>query len=72
MDLQLTTKAQEAFSAAVRAAAAAGHPHTEPAHLMAALLDQQGPRGRVRGSRGAGSHRLSVIGYDSRLVETGR
>ena len=42
MDLQLTTKAQEAFSAAVRAAAAAGHPHTEPAHLMAALLDQQG------------------------------
>ena len=28
MDLKLTTKAQEALSAAVRASAAAGHPHT--------------------------------------------
>jgi ATP-dependent Clp protease ATP-binding subunit ClpB len=42
MELQLTTKAQEAFSAAVRAAAAAGHPHTEPGHLTVALLDQDG------------------------------
>ncbi len=42
MDLQLTTKAQEAFSTAVRAAAAAGHPHTEPAHLTVALLEQEG------------------------------
>ncbi|MEI2765211.1 MAG: ATP-dependent chaperone ClpB [Dermatophilaceae bacterium] len=40
MDLNLTTKAQEALSAAVRAAAAAGHPHTEPAHLLKALVEQ--------------------------------
>ena len=40
MDLKLTTKAQEALSAAVRASAAAGHPHTEPAHLLKALTEQ--------------------------------
>jgi ATP-dependent Clp protease ATP-binding subunit ClpB len=40
MDLKLTTKAQEALSAAVRAAAAAGHPHVEPAHILLALTRQ--------------------------------
>ncbi len=40
MDLKLTTKAQEALSAAIRASAAAGHPHTEPAHLLMALTEQ--------------------------------
>ena len=40
MDLQLTTKAQEAVSAAVRDAAASGHPQTEPAHLLRALVQQ--------------------------------
>ncbi len=40
MDLQLTTRAQEALSAAVRDAAASGHPHTEPAHLLRALTRQ--------------------------------
>ncbi len=40
MNLQLTTKAQEAFSAATRNAAAAGNPHVEPAHLLLALTDQ--------------------------------
>ena len=39
-ELQLTTKAQEAVSAAVRDAAAQGHPHTEPAHLLRALAQQ--------------------------------
>ena len=39
-ELQLTTKAQEAVSAAVRDAAAGGHPHTEPAHLLRALAAQ--------------------------------
>ena len=38
---QLTTKSQEALTAAVRAAATAGHPHVEPAHLLVALLDQR-------------------------------
>jgi ATP-dependent Clp protease ATP-binding subunit ClpA len=40
MELQLTTKAQEAFSDAVRSAAAAGNPHVEPAHLLEALARQ--------------------------------
>ena len=40
MDLQLTTKGQEALSAAVRDAAASGHPQTEPAHLLLALTQQ--------------------------------
>ena len=40
MDLQLTTKAQEALSAATRSAIAAGNPQIEPAHLLAALAAQ--------------------------------
>ncbi|MGB3687286.1 MAG: ATP-dependent chaperone ClpB [Ornithinimicrobium sp.] len=40
MDLQLTTKAQEALSTAVREAATAGHQNAEPAHILAALLEQ--------------------------------
>ena len=38
--MDLTTKAQEALSAAVRDAAAAGHPHVEPAHILLALARQ--------------------------------
>jgi len=40
MELHLTTKANEAVSAAVRDAAANGTPHTEPAHLLKALVAQ--------------------------------
>lgn len=40
MNDQLTTKAQEALSAAVRSAATAGNPAVEPVHLMRALLEQ--------------------------------
>ena len=40
MDLQLTTKAQEALSGAVSAAQTAGNPSIEPAHLLKALLEQ--------------------------------
>jgi ATP-dependent Clp protease ATP-binding subunit ClpB len=36
----LTTRSQEALSDAVRRAAAAGHPHVEPAHLLVALASQ--------------------------------
>src|SRR5665811_1144491 len=39
-DMNLTTKAQEALSAAVRDAVAAGHPHVEPAHILLALTRQ--------------------------------
>ena len=40
MNLQLTNKAQEAFSAATRNAAASGNPNVEPAHLLLALAEQ--------------------------------
>jgi ATP-dependent Clp protease ATP-binding subunit ClpB len=40
MDLQLTTKAQEALSTAVREAAGSNHQHVEPAHLLHALTEQ--------------------------------
>src|SRR5215207_8916442 len=40
MNDQLTTKAQEALSVAVRSAATAGNSAVEPAHLMRALLAQ--------------------------------
>ena len=41
MDLNFTTKSQEALSAAVRNAAAHGNAHVEPAHLLHALIEQQ-------------------------------
>src|SRR4051794_2009238 len=39
-EYKLTTKSQAALSAAVQSAAAAGHPHVEPVHLLTALLEQ--------------------------------
>ncbi len=42
MESQLTTKSQEALAAAVQNASAAGNPQVEPAHVLAALLDQEG------------------------------
>ncbi|HEY9493724.1 MAG TPA: ATP-dependent chaperone ClpB [Intrasporangium sp.] len=42
MDLQLTTKAQEAFAQAATTAAAKHHPAIEPAHLLLGLAAQQG------------------------------
>jgi ATP-dependent Clp protease ATP-binding subunit ClpB len=40
MDLKLTTRSQEAMATAVRRTATDGHPQVEPAHLLAALLEQ--------------------------------
>ncbi|MCH9816034.1 MAG: ATP-dependent chaperone ClpB [Actinomycetia bacterium] len=40
MELNLTTKSQEAISGAVQVAAAAGNAHVEPPHLLQALLTQ--------------------------------
>jgi ATP-dependent Clp protease ATP-binding subunit ClpB len=42
MSDQLTTKAQEALSVAVRSAATAGNPAVEPVHVLHALLTQPG------------------------------
>ncbi|PWD51665.1 ATP-dependent chaperone ClpB [Serinibacter arcticus] len=40
MNDKLTTKSQEAIASALQAATAAGNPHLEPTHLLAALLGQ--------------------------------
>jgi ATP-dependent Clp protease ATP-binding subunit ClpB len=40
MDLKLTTRSQEAMSAAIRTASTDGHAQVEPAHLLAAILQQ--------------------------------
>jgi ATP-dependent Clp protease ATP-binding subunit ClpB len=55
MDLKLTTRSQEAMAAAVRRAATDGHPQVEPAHLLAALVDQ---------SDGVAPALLAAVGAD--------
>ncbi|ACZ32162.1 ATP-dependent chaperone ClpB [Xylanimonas cellulosilytica DSM 15894] len=42
MDTKFTTMSQQAIGDAVQSASAAGNPQLEPAHLLAALLAQQG------------------------------
>ena len=42
MDIQFTTKAQDALGASVRIAAGNGNPQVEPIHLLDSLL-QMGP-----------------------------
>ena len=63
MNLQMTTKAQEAFSAATRSAAAAGNPHVEPAHLLLALTDQRVTARRLRGEALTEDEALDRAGY---------
>ena len=41
MAREMTTKAQEAVSSALQAAAAAGNPQVEPIHLLEALIEQR-------------------------------
>ena len=42
MDAKFTTRSQEALGDAIQAASAGGNPQLEPAHLLDALLQQQG------------------------------
>ena len=42
MNTKLTTKSQEAVTAALQAASAAGNPQVEPLHLLNALLEDEG------------------------------
>ena len=55
MDIQFTTKSQDAIGAAVRIAAANGNPQVEPLHLLDSLL-QQGP--------GIATSLLEAVGTD--------
>ena len=56
-----TTKTQQALSAAVQAAAAAGNPDVRPAHILVALLDQ---------SDGIASPLLKAVGVDPSTVRS--
>ncbi len=58
---RLTTRSQEAVSAAVRRAAAEGHPEVAPVHLLLALLDQ---------SDGIAGPLLSAVGARPDQVRT--
>ena len=61
MDLKFTTRSQEALSAAVRQASAAGHAQVEPAHLFDALLAQpEGVAPLLLGAVGADVQALKV------------
>ncbi len=42
MDAKLTTRSQEALGSAIQSASAAGNPQLEPAHILGALLQQEG------------------------------
>ncbi|MDR4156914.1 ATP-dependent chaperone ClpB, partial [Bacillus cereus] len=42
MNTKLTTKSQEAVTAALQAASAAGNPQVEPLHLLNVLLEDEG------------------------------
>ena len=59
MDEKLTRKSQEALSAAVRRAAADGHPQVSPEHLLAALLEQAG---------GTAAPLLQAVGADPAVI----
>ncbi|WP_019144360.1 ATP-dependent chaperone ClpB [Aeromicrobium massiliense] len=60
MDLStFTTRSQQALGAAISAAAAAGNPAVEPAHVLAALLEQEG---------GTAAPLVQAAGADPRAV----
>ena len=59
MTREMTTKAQEAVSAALQAAAAAGNPQVEPIHLLEALIEQR---------EGIALSLLEAVGADVRAI----
>ncbi|MCW2829375.1 MAG: clpB [Aeromicrobium sp.] len=63
MDLaKFTTRSQQALGSAISSAAASGHPAVEPAHLLQALLDQDG---------GTAAPLLQAAGVDVQHVVAG-
>ena len=59
MAREITTKAQEAVSSALQAAAAAGNPQVEPIHLLEALIEQR---------EGIALSLLEAVGADARAI----
>jgi ATP-dependent Clp protease ATP-binding subunit ClpB len=63
MDLaKFTTRSQQALGSAISAAAAAGNPAVEPAHLLSALLTQDG---------GTAAPLIQAAGVDAQAVRAG-
>jgi ATP-dependent Clp protease ATP-binding subunit ClpB len=59
LDAKLTTKTQEALGDAIQQATAAGNPQLEPAHLLSALLAQEG---------GVATGLLDAVGADRQAL----
>ncbi len=59
MAREMTTKAQEAVSSALQAAAAVGNPQVEPIHLLEALIEQR---------EGIALSLLEAVGADARAI----
>ncbi|MCB7135107.1 ATP-dependent chaperone ClpB [Cellulosimicrobium marinum] len=59
MDTKFTTMSQQAIGEAIQTASAAGNPQLEPAHLLAALLAQDG---------GVAVGLLDAVGADTRAI----
>ena len=59
MAREMTTKAQEAVSSALQAAAAAGNPQVEPIHLLEALIEQR---------EGIALSLLEAVGADAHAI----
>ena len=59
MAREMTTKAQEAVSSALQAAAAAGNPQVEPIHLLEALIEQR---------EGIALSLLEAVGAEARAI----
>ena len=60
MDAKFTTRSQEALGDAIQQASAAGNPQLEPAHLLNALLQQEG---------GVANGLLDAVGADRAALE---
>ena len=67
MDDKLTRKSQDALSEAVKRAAAAGNPHVDGLHLLAALIEQDGGTAAPL-LRAVGADPAAVLGAASRLL----
>ena len=59
MDIQFTTKSQDALGASVRIAAANGNPQVEPLHILDSLLQQ---------GEGIATALLDAVGADVRAL----
>ena len=60
MDAKFTTRSQEALGDAIQQASAAGNPQLEPAHVLNALLQQEGGVAKFSARQGEAMGRPGV------------